>query len=254
MKNRFEIKNASHSSSVGFFPTSSENTHSTLSSSLFSDSEDSSDLFNYIEANPIKISCWRENVCADLLAFTKNKLKLSSSLAPLSSPSKSKAISQHAKDQKKEQLNHALYIFSPLGQELDKCNQKINLVHEYSGRSYELLMNSARTFKSMLEQKGEGNCEVFFRQLGVAEAFDLAKNINRYSPITLLMFLFLTNKYPIAPQDKIIDYLLQCQNQEHSDIFLASKELDNYLYLHFPTQTTLENYQETQHLLESKFF
>ena len=258
MKKRIERKDSDSSSSVGFFPKSFDDSESSKSFSNTSDSDVSADMFEFVQNNPVKINCWRENICSDLDAFARDKLLESANHAPHPSPKKkaynSKLITANNTAAIETNLKHALYFFTPQGQELHKLNQNIISVDTQSGRSYQKLMNASRKFLDLLELKGVGNCELLFEKYGVQNALELAQNIKIIPPVMLLMFLFLIEKYPTAPQDAIMTYFKKCQQEERSDCYAAFKFLDNYCYERFPTKNTMDNYMEQEHFTPSVFF
>lgn len=258
MKKRIEKNYYDSSSSVGFFPKSSDTSQysSTLTNASGSDASD--DMFKFVQNNPVKINCWRENICSDLAAFARDKLQQSAIIAPLGSPKKNRYNSELIETNKtaliEARLHHSLFSFTPPGQELQQLNQRIALIDAQSGRSYQKLMDEARRFEELLEMKGLSNCEMLFESYGVQNALELARNIKAISPVILLMFLNLIDKYPTFPQDKIMDYFKSCQQEERSDCYAAFKFLDNFCYERFPTKQTLDNYIEEDHFIPAASF
>lgn len=258
MKKRIEKNCSDSSSSVGFFPKSCDSSlySSTISSTSGYDGSD--DLFDFVQNNPVKINCWRENICSDLVAFTRKKIQQSAVIAPLGSPKKTPCHSELIETNKtalvEARLQHSLFSFTPEGQELQQLNQRIAIIDAHSGRSYQLLMDQARRFAELLDIKGLGNCEMLFEKYGVQNALDLARNIKAISPVILLMFLYLIDKYPTFPQDKIMAYFKNAQQQENSDCYDAFKFLDIYCYERYPTKRTVENYTEEDHLTATASF
>lgn len=257
MKKRIEPPHFDSSSSVGFFPASFDD--SSQSKTLGSTAESSSDdMYEFAQNNPVKIDCWRENICSDLAVFAHNKLRQSANLVPHTSPKKKpynhELIAANKTASMEAKLSHSLFFYTPPGQELQKLNQKIVAMDAQSGRSYQKLIDAARTFRELLEIKGVGNCEILFKKCGVQNALELASNIQTVPPVVLLMFLFLVDKYPTAPQNTIMAYFKKCLQEQDSDCYVAFKFLDNYCYEQFPTKHTLENYMEEDQLTSYSSF
>ena len=245
----------------GIFPNSSElssisdQSCSFSSSSSFSDM-DTFDLINFIKLHPIKVNCLEENTYADLALFAKQILEKAAKIAPHASPSKKTNGSNRQKNMEltTRTVSRCLFFDSPLGQEILESNKIISLIHEQSGRSYESLMNQARTFKEMIAAKGTSNCEFVFKNLGVIDPVVLAEQIDYFSPVELLMILFLIDKYPTAPQGKLLQFFELSKNQVNLNIYTNFKKLDDLLYTNFPTKTALANYDHAEEINVMEFF
>jgi hypothetical protein len=258
MKIRIEKNSCDSSSSAGFFHKSSDDSHSNNILSDTSGSELTEELVKVAPHRPVKIDCWRENICSDLAAFGREKIQRSANHAPHPSPKKkfyNPALSETDNTALiKTKLNNALFFYTPQGKEHYKQNQLIFSIDEQAGRSYQSLMFTARAFMEILELKGTGNCENLLRKYGVQNAVELANNIHTITPVRLLMFLFIIDKYPTAPQDAISKYFEKCKNEVNDDCYAAFKHLDNYCYENFPTKNTVNDYIEEDDFTASIFF
>lgn len=246
MNARIEKSKRSHdSSSVGFYPDSFDNTQDSYSTNQLSNSDSLDRLF--AENNPVRITCWRENIYAELALFAHEKLRQSAFQVPIQSPK----IQHHDRETRlleyttiRNKLRNALFFHTPTGKELYKMNQQIISVDLQSGRNYQNLMNKARRFREVLESKGVNNCEALFKECGINEALaqTLSQKITLLSPVTLLMFLFLVDKYPTASQNILIEYFEKSQQKPNSDCYATFKRLSDKCYNVLPTKTALSNY------------
>ena len=199
----------------------------------------SEETLQFIINNPINPNCWRENVHAELEKFAQEKLKQAGQVVPHNSPMKKSSKSGYSRIPIAPRLDEFAFFTTPQGQKEAKLNQTLKLVNKSNGRCYEDMINEARTFKDMWEIKGIGNCETLLKACGVQSNDQLMEIINNLSAVGKLMFLFLVDKYPTTNQESqifILHHLQFQQKNEKGDIYLAFKNLDNELYIRFPTK------------------
>lgn len=242
MQSPFEkfISSLGKSSSIGFIPNTSSLTDSSYGSDSSFSYSSSPNSHSFLKLPPVKKDCWRENVHSELTFFCKKLLRKSGNSGPHSSPSKPK---EYRRPQIASSAGIALFSFEPENLELVRSNQLFKDMHANSDCNYDILIEKAKSFSRCfnLAERDVENRELFLTNFGVDNgmARSFAEKQKTLSPVSFIAFLFLVDKYPEAPQNRIFICL-----KNSDDVYKTFKELDIQMTFDFATKYTIKMHEQ----------